>query len=497
MLRRPRTWSGTLLAVAYLGTTAMAQPSGRKYAELLKRVPDQANVIMLVDVDGLFQSKFGQREKWRERALSHATAGLGLADDVTRIVVAEDLDLSSLDESWKLGLAEVRGTLPDLARIAAREGGYVEKIRSVPVAWTPRGFSLITFPPRIVGFVDGADRQALGKWLGSTLARPRNFPPGFADRAINRAEAGSQIVIAMNLDESVSADRAEPWLKALPGVAKARLDPKLLAQKLAAAKSASLQVDVGEAMTGTLRIDFQAAIDYAAPVLKELILALAEDYGTMLPELESWNLRLEPNKQAVELTGRLGEESARRILSLARPPSQIGTGPRTTSGDASPRDAAEKGPAELSRDDVARTSQRYFRSVTDLLNGIKQTSRPNYSSLKLWYDRYAKQIEELPILGVDSDLLDWGSLVARTLREMSSGINYNSKDQTYRVAGTPNGSYGGYGYYGGNDKAYSASVIRKQSGAVLSVQLDGKWQAIETSIADMRRKMVEKYKVDF
>ena len=32
---------------------------------------------------------------------------------------------------------------------------------------------------------------------------------------------------------------------------------------------------------------------------------------------------------------------------------------------------------------------------------------------------------------------------------------------------------------------------------MMSVDLDKRWQAVETSVADMRRKMVEKYQVDF
>jgi hypothetical protein len=81
---------------------------------------------------------------------------------------------------------------------------------------------------------------------------------------------------------------------------------------------------------------------------------------------------------------------------------------------------------------------------------------------------------------------------------MSSGINYANKDKTYRIAGTPSGFYGGYGYgYGYESKSYDASVLNKQYDSVMSVQVDTRWQAIETSIADMRRKMVAKYKVDF
>ena len=84
-----------------------------------------------------------------------------------------------------------------------------------------------------------------------------------------------------------------------------------------------------------------------------------------------------------------------------------------------------------------------------MIDGLKKTDRPTYRSTKLWYDRYAKQVEELPILGVDKELLDWGAMVARTMREMSSGVNYYSQNQKYAVASTPSGNYGGYGaYYG-------------------------------------------------
>jgi hypothetical protein len=186
----------------------------------------------------------------------------------------------------------------------------------------------------------------------------------------------------------------------------------------------------------------------------------------------------------------------RQILSLAHPPS-LTIAPRSTASDASSKNAPDAPPAEPSKDDSIKASQNYYRSVVDLLNGLRHQERPTYSSMKLWYDRYAKQIEELPILGIDKELLDWGSQVSRTLREMASGINYSAKDQNYRLAQSPNGVYAGYGYYAGGSKSYDQAVIKRQSDAVLGVQLDGKWQAIEVSIADMRRKMVEKYKVDF
>jgi hypothetical protein len=492
MHHRLRAGVGTLLAIAFLAATAPAQTASRKYGELLKRIPEQSNVLLLVDVDGLFRSPLGQSEGWQARAASQSARGLGLSAEVSKVVVAANLDLQSLDENWKLGMAEVRGT-PNLGRLATREGGFVETLQNTPVAWTPRGFYLFSFPPQVIGFVAEADRQALSKWIMSTLVRPRTFPPGFADRAIHRADVGAQIVLALNLTDAVSPKLAEPWLGAQEGVRKAKLDAELLAMRLAEVKSASLQVDVARAMQGTLRIDFRFPVDYAGPVLKELILTVLDEYGAGLPELASWNLAFDANKQAVELSGRLGEESVRRILSVVGPPRLTAS----TRPDTAAQPAAAP-PAEApAQNDPVRTSQAYFRSVVDLLDGLKQQNRPTYRSMKLWYERYAKQIEELPILGVDQDLLAWGSKVSLTLREMASGINFSAKDQTFRLAASPTGTYDGYGTNDSSGPQVNRDMLKAQSNAKLSVDLDARWQAMQTSIADMRRAMVAKYKVDF
>lgn len=503
---------GALLALGWVAAPAAAQGGSRKYGELLKRIPEQANVLLLADVDGLFQSPLGKREQWRERAASRASAGLGLADDVSKLVVAARFDLDTMSETWRIGMAESREALPDLEKIAVREGGFVEKIRGMPVAWTPRGFYLFTFPTKVFGFVEQADRHALWKWIDTTLSKPRTFPPSFADTAFFHADGGSAIVLALNLTESVSPSLTEPWLKTIPSVKKANLDPGLLATRLARVKSAYLEIDVGQEMTAKLVIDFNADLATGAPilrdstpVLKELIITLLENCGAMLPEIKTWNQRFDQKTQSFELSGRIGEESARRVLSLAHPPN-LSSSMKPSPGEASlaqstgktaAAESAKQPPVEPTRDQSIKSSQAYYRSVVDLMHGLRQQDRPNYKSMKLWYDRYAKQIEELPILGIDTELLDWGGLCSRTLREMGSGIHYSAKDQTYRLAQSPNGFYAGYGGYYGNSKGYDQAVLTREANAVLSVQLDANWQKLEISIADMRRKMTEKYKVDF
>lgn len=491
-MKRHHRLALALLTVAGVAAPAGVQGASQKYGELLKRVPQQANVLLLVDVDGLLNSPLGQREKWRDQAANRPTGVLGVSADASKFVVASGVDLQSLDERWKLGLLETHASPPQLTVLAGREGGYVEQLETQNVAWTPRGFYLFTFPERIVGFALPSDRQLLGEWIRSTLVRPRTFPAGWADRALFRADAGSQIVLAVNLENAIAPKQAEPWLKSVASVKQLKLDPQILALRLVGAQSAFLQIDVTQAIQGTIRVEFELPVDYIGPVAKDLILATLEGYGAHVEDLQTWTIDVQG--KVVNLSGRLSKESVRRILSFVSVP-RLSPTPETY-GQAPATAPAEPAKEQSPRDVAVKISQPYFRAVTDIVETLKKQKATTYSSMKLWYERYAKQIEELPILGVDQDLLAWGSKVALTLREMASGINYSVKDRSYRLAEGATGSYDGYGTYY-TSTTLNHDLVKARSDAVLSVDLDARWQAMQTSISEMRRQMVAKYQVDF
>ncbi len=501
MIARPRLFPIAFLLAAMVVSPAQAQTgNSRVFGNLLKRIPERSNGLLLVNVDGLFDSPMGRAENWRQQALESRHGGFGLSTEVSKIAVAVGMDFSTMQERWRIGLAQLRHDVPiKLESLAAREGGYVETIETTPVAWTPRGFYLFDFPDSLIGFASPTNRQGLSEWFKSALWHPRNFPPGFADRAIFRADAGAQIVLAFDLSNAISSQTVEPWLNSVDVMKKTKTDSSILARRLATAKSAFLVIKADQALEGSLRIDFGDDISYTAQVARSLILDFLENHGADLPEIKTWTLSFDKGT-AVEMSGRLSVDSVRKVLSLAHAPRFSTSNPvadAAASGKPESKTAAQPVPYTRRPSDNVSAAQGYFRSVSSLMDGLKRTNRPTYRSTKLWYDRYAKQIEELPILGVDKDLLDWGAQVARMLREMSSGINYYSANQTYAVASTPNGVYAGYGYYYANSKSYDASVIKKQSDSMMSVDLDKRWQGLETSVSDMRRKMVEKYMVDF
>jgi hypothetical protein len=496
-MKWPLCFAAGIVIVSITIPEAHAQTPSRKYGELLKRLPETANVLLLVDVDGLLNSPFGQREKWRDTLANRPTGALGVSTDASKFVVAMGMDLQTLNERWKLGMLQTKSAPPQLTALAGREGGYVEQLETQNVAFTPRGFYLFSFPEQIIGFAAPSDRQLLAEWIKKTLIRPRAFPPSWADRALFRAEAGSQVVLAIDLEGAVSRKQVENWIKTSDVLKSQRMNASILSGPLASAKLAFLQIDVKENIQGTLRVEFDQSIDFVAGSAKDIVLSTLGSYGAELSELKSWSS--EGRDRIMTLTGPLTEDAVRRILSLVSTPTlspdveSLGSSPTQARAESA---KTEQAPAEPSRDAAVKISQRYFRSVVDIAQSLKKQKTESSSSMRLWYDRAAKQIEELPLLNVDNELLDWGSQMARTIREMSLGINYAAKDQTYRISGTPNGYYGGYGY-GGSSKSYDSAVITRQSNAVLNVQLDQRWQVVETAIADMRKKMVMKYNVNF
>ena len=113
-------------------------------------------------------------------------------------------------------------------------------------------------------------------------------------------------------------------------------------------------------------------------------------------------------------------------------------------------------------------------------------------------DKAALEIDRLPVLNVDEELIAYGTGVSETLRNMRNLSKNASLDATYRQAAIMgNTGYGYGGFYGGSTGALETSVMRKQMTAVLkSNQLEiGTMLAEKT--AEIRKKMTLKYQTEF
>ena len=167
------------LIVASVVAPAFGQGTTRKFDDLLRRVPNEANAMVLVDVDGLFDGSLGRRDKWRERSAERPTGVMGVSADASRLVVAAGIDLTTMEERWKVGMLATHASPPGLATLAARDGEYLEQLQAQNVSWTPRNSYLVSFPERIIGFAVPSDRQPSRgrRYRRRARATPRSVGP--------------------------------------------------------------------------------------------------------------------------------------------------------------------------------------------------------------------------------------------------------------------------------------------------------------------------------
>ena len=195
--------------------------------------------------------------------------------------------------------------------------------------------------------------------------------------------------------------------------------------------------------------------------------------------------------------------------------------------------AAASTPAEVQQTEqkyLALASQQYFKSVTGLLDDLtgkrKSDEFVTWGQVGLWFEKYAARIDQLPILHVDPDLLDWGSNVSAQLRQAESAMKGIGAQTGYRLATAPNvqayntrteavsgvgvGPYGGYRAGGGyayqsvyNPKlslalqGQQSAQIRTEERIRGNTSANLIMQGLQAETGEIRKRMTEKYQVEF
>ena len=171
----------------------------------------------------------------------------------------------------------------------------------------------------------------------------------------------------------------------------------------------------------------------------------------------------------------------------------------------------------------AKKSRDYFRTITGMADDLKEGLRSvkNLASTQLYFDKYARKIERMPILNVDDELVQWGAFVANSLRQATSSIKtmgiQSGVRQAQVTSGSAGGDAGGYGYggyrygayggYNGGPDIYGMGslkatgeqrrVIRAEEKADAATDIQQIRQQIIAATADVRRKMTQKYQIEF
>ncbi len=503
-----RTALFAVVACGLLGAVGPGARAAEPVSELLGWVPERTNLVLFVDVDGVRNSAAARTGKWGE-AHNPATALDALPPGVSRLVVASHFDPGA-GTSWEVTVAGLNKPVPDAALFKAL-GGTPDKIGGKTVALTRKHGYVANLAPSVAGSYQPPNRQEVGRWLREVTGKPA---PGLSPYLV-KAGAGigpnAQVVLALDTTEMFDPALVKAGLVKSAALKGKAANAAAVADLFGGMIGVTLSVHVSNKITGEIRLDFDRAPTALGAAAKPLLLEVLERLGLRADEMDDWTLTVKQN--AVGLGGTLTQEGARHLLSPVLRPS------------AGALDQSATAPPD--QDPKAAASLRYYQGVKSKMNAVWKSPAPSYAKLTSLFVGAARHIDELPILNVDDELLDWGTAISTTFRTMAivaqatgGTINLAEANKAMLSVTTPNyytGFGGGFaaGYYGNYGYGYQYAV---PSGSTSTTTIDNygqvgnfqdmtsqkealyrrnTWKTIDTATTEIRRKMTKKYGIEF
>ncbi len=508
MLVSPRT----LASLLGLGLVVSSVQAARPWDDLLRRVPESANAIFLIDVKGMHESPLGVKENWAKKHEAEFLAGtMQIPPKATHVVLSAQLN-ERLRPVWEIGVGMMSVDI-DMATVAKREQSSVVNVAGHRYVASARNAFFVELGPKTVAAYAPANRQEFSRWLrASDEAKDISIAP-FLKNAAGKLDTRTQMVVALDLADMVDPVVARRIVESSKVFAGKDVDKDVMAKVLTRAQGLLLTVRIGDALVGsdrfkgTLRIEFTESIAPIKDQLKPFLSELIEEWGAAVADFKTWESRLED--KALILQGPLTGPGLRKILSLVMPP--------TPSFDP----IEEPSPGMSEKDVQAKASLRYFKAVSSLINDLRKEllNTTNQATVAHWHETYARQIDALPVLNVDDDLLKWSAGVSMSFRALAGSLNGVALDtknleaqkqyNTIRIG--PSYSYGGAGGFGGGSYGGGFNsgstwhfdnyneIKQKQGEAVKAGQKDrdAVWRTLEDETLAIRRRMTSKYQVEF
>jgi hypothetical protein len=512
-----------LAVLLFLGGAGLANDS---FADLLKRVPSQANAVLVVDVPALHDSPAGKKEGWakkhQEDYLAHVAR---IPPVVQRFLIAAQVNPSTLETEWRVGLFAARApVVPSL--IAQKVGGTVDEVGGQSVVVSPQNSFVVSLDPMLIGVRSPLNRQEMARWLRFAKQNKGVVVSPYLQEAATSTSKLAPAIMAIDLADVLDLDGLRKALKGSSALAGQQGDVERVAKLLAGLKGVTCTLRVGNAITGEIRLDCSGPAQPLANVAKLLVLEALGGMGLYIEDLEKWQVRA-VGSSAV-LSGPLTPPAARQLFSPLLGNTMVHNLHEMTEGGAKAQGKLEQTPPAAGgklEQTAAAASQRYFRSVNTLLVELDGMKAKSFNQLAGWYAQYAAKIDALPMLNVDPELLNFGQQVAATLRGLCNNSRAALSQQqyqkmnaveevvpiTYNYTGYAGGSYGNPYYGGGAGWGYNFSLpgvarvnnygtvnnLMAQTAANEGAIRGQTLKNIADETAKIRRKMTEKYQVEF
>ena len=486
---------------------AVSQSPGQgPYDDLLKWIPENANTLLLMNIQELHKSPLGKQEDWAKKHTRTSLGSVGsISPSMTKVVVAAQLNPSTLDYAWQAGVFQLDLSIKQ-KQLASLVSGSMDSVGGKPIVLSPRNAYFVQFKEWVIGMMRPANRQVMSQWIRSARPTGRVVLSPYLKEAQETAgnEPQPQIVTAVDLSDVMDPEGLRNRLKKAKALAGQDMDIEEVTKLFTGLKGVMLVIRVVDTIQGELHVDFSDRPDLIKSVAKQLLLDAVDSTGMAIEDLDNWAAKVEG--KSIVLSGSLTERGVRMMLSPLLHPTV----------NASMENQQEGSSGSKGKESAAAASQRYFNSVKTMLDDLQQQKVKSYKQQSYWYHEFAENIDELPMLNVDEDLLKYGSSVSTTLRGMCNlstnvdvaqqGIRMNMGETLVSVP--PSSAYYGNGYgwgYGYGTAGYTTSVnnygmasnmIAKSAGAANAI-VAKTWQNIEQATTQIRQQMTQKYQVEF
>jgi hypothetical protein len=503
------------LGCVFLLSLVVIAPAAAQFTELTKKIPASANVAVFVNAEKLMASPVAMKEDWASKRDKAFASGVSfLPPDAKYAVMAMELDLQTWTPLWEAAVIDLDHK-PDINQVVAMTGGAADTIEGLPVVALPSDAYLVKFGPTTGSFMAPANRQAVARWLRQVQAKDDINVSGYLFEAFKYAnDRGTPVIIALDLEDSMPIGEIRARL-AQQGdfLKKYNLDLETAAKTLSGLRGLTLGITFADKPFGKVKVDFKDDVSMTPQIAKAALIHAFINHGVMLNEFEDWKPAVSGN--SISLEGFMTESGMRRVSSLFNRPPALKL--PESAGDIVPKTKEQK---------MQEASVNYFHQIEGLLKDLKQskTGAQSVGSYGVWMTKYAGKIDQLSVLNVDPDLMNYGAYVADQLRGGYNALRSGAAKSRIREVNTPmqydyytrtntwgytyrDGWYGGgvvpwgdsYTYAVPDQQAYNhaKSAARTEEFIQSGNQARDFMVNIDKATGDIKRAMTTKYNVDF
>ena len=304
--------------------------------------------------------------------------------------------------------------------------------------------------------------------------------------AVERPHDHDALYFALDMTDAISRKAFRDRLETSEFPQIERRDFDRAADDVSRIRLISFSASVVHGLHGRCTIEFSRPPSLAADLLKGMFLEILDRRGAAMPDLASWHARIEDS--SLILSGPISAEGMDDIVSFLSSPGVLADQERAVN-------RAEESANDSPEQQTLRATKAYFHTVTSIIERLRNGSAKTQGERALGNDRFARQIDQLPMLHVDPEMLDYGAKVATLMRGAGVIIRESNIQAGATIIASP--TYSRRGRYAVNNNAGYNAAMQSQARAKGIRAYLSNLKEIDNETSSIRRAMTTKYDVEF